>query len=147
MSPRQMISSPSLQPLAMSWPSRDITKPSTMLPCPSNFFNKTPSVKSHNRSVLSYEPVTIRRPSGKTATATTASSWSLNVRTRESFFLDRPVLVTSRPARAILLEVNGVKHYNVEMCKRTEAQFLSTDSASSMQTPRFCGFPCPLVGA
>src|SRR6267154_4953324 len=73
LSPRQAMSFPFRSPLAINSPSRDTVTAIIPLVCPSIFFNRLPSFKFHRRSVLSLEPVTIRRPSGKTATACTKS--------------------------------------------------------------------------
>src|SRR6267154_2589644 len=77
-SPSQAMSSPLLSPLAINPPSRDTATADTKSQCPSIFFNKP---LSHRRSTLSHEPVTIRRLSGKTATAVIDPPCSVNTRT------------------------------------------------------------------
>jgi len=63
----QAMSSPPSSPLAINRPFLDIATLRTLKRWPSIIFNTTPFSKSHKRSVLSYEAVTIRRLSGKTA--------------------------------------------------------------------------------
>ncbi|KIK44586.1 hypothetical protein CY34DRAFT_616584 [Suillus luteus UH-Slu-Lm8-n1] len=54
---------------AINLPSRDTAKPNTSLGCPTRRFNTFFVVNSHRQTVLSLELVTIRRVSGRTATA------------------------------------------------------------------------------
>src|SRR6267154_3077584 len=63
-SPRQAMRSPLSSPLAINSPSRDTATAIIPPACPSIFFNRLPSFKSHRRSVLSSEPVIICRLSG-----------------------------------------------------------------------------------
>ncbi|KAG1852844.1 hypothetical protein DFJ58DRAFT_728345 [Suillus subalutaceus] len=73
----QAMSSPPLSPLAMNFPSFDTATLRTLKRCPFIVFNATPFSKSHRRSILSHEAVTIRHMSIPSFNSTTYSTYSI----------------------------------------------------------------------